>query len=500
MSEAPADEDRSRGRGRRSDLRRRAARGTLVNAGYLIALNMLGLVKGFAVAAFLDVDDYGVWGLLALSFVMLMSLLQVGIGDRYIQQDDEDQETAFQVAFTLQVGVCAVFVVVMAAALPLFAVAYGDASILLPGWVLCLAIPGFTLQAPLWAHYRRMDFFTQRKLQSFDPVVGFVVTVALAAAGASYWSMVIGTVAGAWAAAIAAIRASPYRLRLRYVPGTLAEYRSFSGPLFFAALAGSLIGFVPVVVAQRHLGLVAVGALAVANNISVYAGRVDEIVTNTIYPAICAVRDRRDLLLETFLKSNRLALLWAVPAGAGMVLFAPDLVEHVLGERWHVATFLIQAFGAAAALNQVGFNWTAFYRALGDTRPVTVSTWVMLATVIGFGVPLLLTEGIDGYGVAMIGSMLSIVAVRMVYLARLFPMRPIAVNVARGLLPTAPAVAAVMALRLGAGGGERELVQALAELGLFAAIVGGLTVFSERALIAEFRGYLRRQPAAPAQA
>ena len=40
-------------------------------------------------------------------------------------------------------------------------------------------------------------------------------------------------------------------------------------------------------------------------------------MTNTLYPAICAVRDRKDVLFEAFVKSNRLALMWALPFGFG---------------------------------------------------------------------------------------------------------------------------------------------------------------------------------------
>ena len=41
---------------------------------------------------------------------------------------------------------------------------------------------------------------------------------------------------------------------------------------------------------------------------------------------MCAVADRTELLFETFVKSNRLALMWAMPSGLGLALFAPDLV------------------------------------------------------------------------------------------------------------------------------------------------------------------------------
>jgi PST family polysaccharide transporter len=486
------------GRGRRDDLRRRAARGTLVNAAFLVGLNLLALVKGFAVAAFLTVSDYGLWGLLAMSFAMLMALLHVGIADRYIQQDAEDQEAAFQHAFTLQLAVCAIFVVLLAAAMPLFAVVYDDWSIVVPGLVLALAMPGIALQAPLWTFYRDMDYLTQRRLQAWDPVVSFVVTVALAGAGAGYWSLVVGLVAGSWAGAVAAVRASPYALRVRFDRVALREHWSFSAPLFAGALSGVLIGFVPVVVAQRDLGLVAVGALAVASNISTYTTRVDEIVTNTLYPAICAVKDRADLLEESFLKSNRLALLWAVPLGAAIVLFAGDLVEWVLGPRWHVATYLIQTFGLAAAVNQIGFNWAAFFQAIGRTRPIAIVTGVMLVAVLAVALPLLLADGIDGYGRGMVIATLCLVAARLFYLRRLFSLAGIARNVVRGILPTLPAVAAVLAVRALLGGGERTPGDAIAELVVFVVLVVGATLASERALLREFRGYLR--PAQPAPA
>ena len=34
------------------------------------------------------------------------------------------------------------------------------------------------------------------------------------------------------------------------------------------------------------------------------------------------------------MKSNRLALMWGVPFGVGLTLFAADLVEFGIGEEW----------------------------------------------------------------------------------------------------------------------------------------------------------------------
>jgi hypothetical protein len=94
---APAPAPRTGGRGRPeagTDLRIRTARGTIINTAFLVGVNTLNLVRGFLVAAFLTTADYGVWGVILVVLYTLMFLRQVGIGDKFIQQDEADQELA----------------------------------------------------------------------------------------------------------------------------------------------------------------------------------------------------------------------------------------------------------------------------------------------------------------------------------------------------------------------------------------------------------------------
>src|SRR5205807_793533 len=227
------------------------------------------------------------------------------------------------------------------------------------------------------------------------------VTVALAIAGAGYWSLVVGTVAGTWAGAAAALRACPYPLALRFDAITLREYAGFSWPLFLAGLTPIVMAQAAVLVGDQVLGVGAVGVIVLAGTISDYTNRVDTIVTETLYPAICAVRDRADLLLESFVKSNRLALMWGVPFGIGLTLFAPDLIHFGIGERWRSGVGLIQAFGAIAAANHIAFNWDAFFRAHGDTRPIAVWSLVTLAAFLACSLPLLVVDGLEGLAIGM---------------------------------------------------------------------------------------------------
>ena len=198
---------------------------------------------------------------------------------------------------------------------------------------MALAMPAAGLLSPLWIYYRRMQFVRQRALQAIDPLVSFVVTVALAVAGAGYWSLVIGAVAGTWSAALVIFATSPYRPRLR-LDGGVRDYVSFSWPLVVANVNRLVVVQAPILVGEWQVGLAAAGAITLAGSVIAFTQKVDAMITQTIYPAVCAVADKTELLFETFVKSNRLVLIWGVPFGISLLLFAPDLVNFVLGHKW----------------------------------------------------------------------------------------------------------------------------------------------------------------------
>jgi O-antigen/teichoic acid export membrane protein len=478
-------------------LRRKAARGTIVNGAFLVALNTLGLARGFLLAGFLATDDYGVWGVLSVAVAGLFWFKDVGVPDKYVQQDEDDQQLAFQKAFTMEAAMTGTFTIIVALVIPLIGLAYGQWKIVAPAEVVLLACPAVVLQTPVWVHYRSMEFAKQRTLQAIDPVLGFVVMVALAVAGFGYWALVIGTIVGAWAAAIVCVAKAPYPIRLRYDRGTLREYYTFSWPLFLGQGARFLNIQVYLLTGTRVLGLSGVGYVTLASQISNYTNKVDQILASTMYPAVCAVRERRDLLFESFVKSNRLALLWGIPFGVGVALFAGDLVQFGIGEHWAPAVGIISVFGLIAAVNHLAYNWDDYFRALGDTKPVAVWAWANLATTLVATLPLLIVFGLDGFAAGMVVNTLVSLVVRVRYLMRLFPGFEMLRHAARAVAPTVPAAAAVLIMRQLPMSDHKTLAVALVELTTFVVVTGVATAALERSLVREVVGYLR--PAAMPQ-
>jgi O-antigen/teichoic acid export membrane protein len=478
-------------------LRQHTARGAMINSGFQIGLAGLGLLQKVAVAVFLTTSQYGLWGLLVATVISLTFLKQVGIGDKYVQQDERDQVAAFQKAFTLELSYSLIFYVVMVVALPVYALIYGRPEIIVPGLILSVALIGSALETPIWIAYRQMRFVRQRTLESVDPVTATIVMVALAATGAGYWSLVIGSVAGTLAGAVVATATCPYPLAWRFDRGSLREYFSFSWPLLLSGASGLIIVQGAIIVGNYTVGLAGLGAVALAGNLSVFADKVDTIIRRTIYPAVCAVKNRTAVLFEVFVKSNRMALIWALPFGVGLALFAPDLVTYVLGDRWRSAQVLLQTFGLIIAVRQIAFNYVVFFSAVGNTRPMAVIGGAQVAVFLAVTAPLMILFGLTGYAIGMAVSVVCEIFLRGFFLRRLFAHFHLVRHIARAVMPIVPPVAGVLVLRL-ADWGQRPLSQVLAELAVYAlANVLALWLF-ERRLLGEMAGYVVGRGTSPA--
>lgn len=476
------------------ELRERTTRGALLNGGFVGGAELLLVVQGIIVTAILGPEAIGLYGAVSATAVTITNLKRVGIDEEFVRQAEAEQEEEFQRAFTLDLSLSIVLSFVIAAAAPFVALAYDDDRLLALTLAVSYLPVAFSLQAPTWIFFRRMDFLRQRLLQVIVPVVTFAVTVPLAIAGVGVWSLVIGPFVANATAAVAAIAVSPYRLRIRRHRATASRYLRFSWPIFVSAVALLIVLQGQVLAFDLAEGLAAAGFITLAATLTRYADRVDRILASTIYPAICVVQDRPRTLAELYEKSNRLGLVWVVPFCAGLVLFTPDLVEFVLGDDWEPAVGLLQGMAVAAGLQQLGYNWFSFYRAANNPRPQAVESVVMVGSFLLLAVPGLFAWGFDGFVAGRIVGVLLMLAVRRHYVRELLPGVGLGRLAGRALAPVFGAVAAVVAVRL-AFWGEREPAQAVAEIVLFIGATTALTWRFERGLLREAGGYLRRAPA-----
>lgn len=479
------------------ELRTRTVRGVALSAAVLVALDGLVLAQGLIVTRLLGPSDIGLYGIVSVTVFSLLMFKRVGIDEAFVQQEEAEQEEEFQRAFSLELAMSVAFSLLILAAAPILVLVYGDdrlAPLTLATAYLPLAL---ALQAPAWVFFRRMDYARQRSLQGVVAVVTFAVTVPLAAVGFGVWSLVVGPLAGNVAGAAAAIAVSPYRLRLRFDRDTAWRYARFSGPAFLVIVGWIVINQGQVLAFELDRGLAGAGFMTLAATLTRYADRADQIVTATIYPAVCAVQGRVDRLAELFVKSNRATMLWTLPFAAGIVLFAPDLAAFVLGRRWEPAVELLQGLAVTAGLLQVGFNWFSFYRAHGRTGPTAVEALVGAAGFLVLAVPGLLAWGVRGFVAGRVLAVAVQLVVRERYVRRLLPGVRLAPLALRALRPVAVGAVGALAPRLALWGGTRPEAQAGAEVLLFLAAYALAVLWLERELLEEIRRTWRGGASAP---
>ena len=472
----------------REELRARTLRGAVVTAVFLVGIDLLVLVQGLVVTRLLGPSDIGLYGIVAVTVATVTALKRVGIDEAFVAQEEAGQEEEFQRAITLDLLASAGFSVLLCVLAPVVTAVYGDDRLLALMLATAYLPIAFSLLAPLWIFFRRMDYGRMRALQALQPLVSLAVTVPLAATGFGVWSLVVGPLAGYVVAIAATLRVSPYRLRLRYDPVVARRYLHFSVWVFVALVATMVVQQGQVLAFDADDGLKAAGFITVAATLARYVDRADQIVTATIYPAICEVRDRTAALEELFVKSNRATLLWVFPFTTGLVLFAPDLVDLVLGDEWEPAVGLIQGLAAAGLLTHLGFNWFSFYRAHNDTRPPAIEAVVGAAAFLALAVPGLFAWGTDGFIAGRIAGVAIALVVRWVYIRRMLPGMGIGTLARPALVPLVAAAGAALGLRLALWGGDRPAWQAAAEVVVFCGVYAAWAARRERALVAELIG------------
>ena len=483
----------------RAELRRRTVRGVFLNAGFLIALDALVLAQGLIVTRVLGPRAIGLYGIVTVTVMTLVALKRVGIDEAFVRQSEPEQEEEFQRAFSLELALAGLVSAVVCALAPVLAVVYGDDRLIALTLATAYLPIAFALQAPLWVFFRRMDFLRQRLLQAVVPVVTFAVTVPLALSGFGVWSLVVGPAAGHVVGVTAALVVSPHRVRWRPDREAWRRYARFSGPLFVSALGALVVQQGQVLAFTLDGGLAAGGFIVLAATLTRFLERPAQIVASTVYPAVCAVQGQAGALHELFEKSNRAALAPALALTALIVLFAPDLVEFVLGEAWRPAAGLLQGLAAATGLAQVAYNWFSFYRAHGRTRPEAVEASAGAAAFVAFAVPGLLLGGVGGFVAGRAAGVCVQLALRARYVRELLPgVRPARIA-ARAAAPAAAGMAAALAVRLALWGGEREVWQPVLEGLLFAAVCAGVAVWRERDLAQEFRASILRYGSSDAE-
>lgn len=330
---------------------------------------IVSLASQLALAALLAPADFGRIGLATTVTSVAWTLMSVGIDDVLMRRRDALRLWTGH-AFWINMSLSCFAGLVVAAAAPLAARAYGAPDIVGLLQVAALSMPLSALSSVQALVVRaRMDFGFIAAYGTCEAIVGAILTIGFAYAGFGAYSFVLPPPILAAIKAVVWWRLAPVRIALRPRPsrwrhladGTLY---SFAARLLHAAVGQGDYFILGLVASQQLVGVYYFGfrlaiqplALIVAN------------LTNVLYPALTHFRAEPQRQGEAAFAAVKLLLYCMMPAGIMQAALAEPLVHVVFAAKWWPSIPIIQILSVALAVDSAAWVAEALMNARGEFR------------------------------------------------------------------------------------------------------------------------------------
>lgn len=388
----------------RARMGRGIARGIAWTSVANVVGNLLRIAVLLALGRMLAPDDFGLVAKANTILVLVKVVGDLGLGGALVQHQDPTR-AHITTAYTVAIGLGAVLAVAVAVGAPWLAAAYASPGLapVLRVIAVMIVLRGLGSVA-LQLCRRDMDFRTVAIADVVGYGIGAAASLAFAATGAGAWALVYGYLIESVIATAIVVRRHPPRglgvdrraLRelLRYGTGeTVTQVANMIATQGDYAVVGRALGDAPLGFYSRAYELVRFPA-----------NTFNSVVGSVLFPAMSRLQSDRVGLGEAYRRVLFATSLVLMPASAGMIVFAPELLRAALGNGWAdaVVPFQIMAVGMLVRTNyKVG---ATVARARGDTYGVAM-TQVVYAAVVIAGAALAVRWGITGVAVTTTGSM-----------------------------------------------------------------------------------------------
>jgi PST family polysaccharide transporter len=204
------------------------------------------------------------------------------------------------------------------------------------------------------------------------------ITLALALAGARYWSLVGGYAGGVIVASLVIVSRCPTALR-RPRRSAIEKTVRYAAQLLVPNVSFFLYSSTDVLIAGRLTGPAAVGAYGFAGTIaSIPADKVTSVFTRVSPSILGTVSDEVAALRRYVLGlTNALALL-LMPVFVGVAVIAPGLVSVVLGPQWFAVVMPLRLLCVHAVVTALTPTVSQTLQIAGDARRVSQNSLLAL--------------------------------------------------------------------------------------------------------------------------
>lgn len=311
-------------------------------------------------------------------------------------------------------------------------------------------------------------------------IINTVVAIVLAPNHGA-WALVWGAVAAAATQMTFSYVVAPYRPGLRLSDDATASIVRFGRWIFvIGVLAVAADAALRWLIATR-LGVVELGLFFMAVRLAFLPGQlISEIVGEVAFPVYAHLDADRRKAAATFRGLLIAVAALLVPTCLVFTWLVPDLVQHVLGERWQGAAAVMQLLILSSIVGLLGDGLTPVLKGIGHPAGIAMMDSLQLLLILALGWPMVAAYGLVGAGIASLTATFASQILAAWYARRLFgePFKGLAAPMS-AIVAAAVLATVVAALAGNAFGGVPGIAAAVLAS---AATAIGVTVILDRYL------------------
>jgi len=365
-------------------LARRTRQGISWTAAGAVASNVIRLGVIAALGRILSKTEYGVVAA-AMTVIQLGNTLKdLGVGIALVQRKDLEPEH-IEAAFTFSVLLGAALGGAMFLGAGLFARFYGiEESVGLIRLLSVLFLLRGVSLVPGFMCRREMNFRATTIVDLVGYVAGSVTSVTLALLGAGAWSLAWGYVVETALNVAMLVYLAPPPRRLRLHKRHLRDLLGFGMGQSAANLANYFANNGDYMVVGHFLGPAKLGLYQRAYELMRYPANVFTSVAGTVlFSAFSRVQDDPERLGRAFRRTLFASAIVLLPASAGLIVLAPEVVRIILGPGWSGIEWPFRIMAASMLFRTTYKLGSLVGKSGGDVLALAIWQVVYAACVIG---------------------------------------------------------------------------------------------------------------------
>ena len=327
----------------------------------------MGLISTVILARLLTPADYGVVAIAMIIVGTVEVFSQTGQYSAIIRHPNptrEHYDSAWTVSLLLGLGLG----LIILAATPLTTAYFHEPNASLVVMILAFRTMLLGTQNIGVVNFRRhLQFQKQFWFNFYPSVIAFVTTVVAAWVLRNYWALVIGIMSQHVATVVLSYTMEPFRPRLGF--SKVREIWGFSIWTLFRSIGNYAHSELDKIAIGGFAGAAAMGRYDVSRDIAI--SPVHELIdpmVSMLLPVMAKVQADHAKRRELYLSVLSWSALICTSTSVGVALISVDMVDLLLGSKWHDVSPLIPWFALSAGLVSMSSSVYSAFDTIG--RPV----------------------------------------------------------------------------------------------------------------------------------